>query len=194
MKYVKLFFSIIVILLLSGCLSVPIYNAIWETDSDGFTRYFTNDPERLNRTFWLLVGNINEENTFQIESKKMSGAANMGFGMVFGAPSASNSTFYLLTIATTGSYRIAKRLNNEVITIRDWSRTEFLYTGFNTINTLKVIKAETTYTVFLNGNQVYQFVDANISGNRLGFWVSIGRADVESFPGVPVDVRFRQVR
>jgi hypothetical protein len=55
-----------------------------------------------------------------------------------------------------------------------------------------VVKNETTFTVYFNGNQVDQFMDTEISGDRLGYWVEIGSEKDESFSNTPVDVRFRQ--
>jgi hypothetical protein len=112
-------------------------------------------------------------------------------GMIFGASNSDNNHFYVLSITTNGWYTIYKYFENRYIVIKEWENTSRLNTGFNTINTLRVDRVNTTYSVYLNGNRVYQFTDTEIIGDRIGFWVEIGSAEDELFPGVPVDVRFR---
>ena len=65
-------------------------------------------------------------------------------------------------------------------------------TGYNVVNKLKVTRLGPEFTVFLNGSQVYQFIDWEISGDRLGYVVDVGDQNQEAFPEKPVDVRFRQ--
>jgi hypothetical protein len=135
---------------------------------------------------------MNESNIYEIECKKMSGASNWGYGMIFGASNTDMRRYYDLGISTQGYYIIGKKVNEEYTTIRDWTKSEKLNTGYNTINTLKVVKNGTTFTVYLNGSQADQFTDTEISGDRIGYWVDIGLEKDESFPNTPVDVRFRQ--
>lgn len=168
----------------------------WELDMDGFVQYFTNDSEKYDSSWWTFYENINAPGIYQIECKKMSGCKTDGggYGMMFGASDTDNYAFYHIELETTGHYALFKHRNKKegYITIKDWTKSEKLFTGYNTINSLKVIKDGPSYTVFLNDNQVYQFTDKEITGDRMGYWVEISSESVESFPNVPVDVRFRQ--
>jgi len=161
----------------------------WESDGNGFIQFSTNDP-KYNFIYWILYNNIIESNIYEIECKKMSGASNWGYGMIFGASDIHK--YYDLGITTQGYYIIGKEVNGKYTKIRDWTKSEKLNTGYNTINTLKVVKNGTTFTVYLNGSQADQFTDTEINGDRLGYWVDVGLEKDESFPNTPVDVRFRQ--
>jgi len=195
------FFSVILVIVLvfgmsvtgcdTGTNDLPVSTIEFEPDGNGFIQFSTNDPQKRG-TWWNLYDNINDRNIYEIECKKMSGAKNIGYGMVFGASNTDNREYYLLGITTQGDYWIGKYSNEKFTTIKDWAESEKLSTGYNTINTLKVVKNGTSFTVFLNGSEVYQFTDTEISGDRLGYWTSIGSEKDESFPNTPVDVRFRQ--
>jgi len=179
----------------SGTTTVPFSNVtvsqIWE-DKDMFTWFSTNDPREYDRAWWNFYENINDRNIYEIECKRMSGDRNSGYGMVFGASNTDNREYYLLEITTQGNYWIGKYSNEKFTTIKAWTGSEKLSTGYNTINTLKVLKNGTNFTVYLNGSQVFQFTDTEINGDRLGYRAGIGSEKDESFPNTPVDVRFRQ--
>jgi len=181
-----------------------IYTIRWETGEDGFIRYSTNDPDNLYWSFWTFIDRRNAT-YYEIECKKISGHRYQGYGMIFGASDTNGGDFYLLEIDIDGSYSIWEHtreyIDGEIydnwITISDWEYSDDLNRGYNTLNTLKVAESEsssgdTVYKVYLNGNQVYQIGDAFKFGNRLGYCVNIGDKSQESFPGKPVDVRFRQ--
>jgi len=163
----------------------------FELEQDGFKRFSTNDPREYDSSWWRLYGN-GYDNTYEIDCKKMNGAYNYGYGMLFGASNTDARRYYLLLITTDGDYSIGKFSNDKYTIIKDWAKSEKLNTGYNTINTLKVVKNGTTFTVYLNGSQVHQFTDTEISGDRFGYGVSIGSKNDEAFPDMPLDVRFRQ--
>ena len=163
----------------------------WMQDGAGFIQYSTNDPENLRSGWWKFTDNI-LGNIYQIECKKISGALDHGFGLVFGASNTDNQKFYVLLISADGCYYIFKEDGKKRTIIKDWTISERIKTGYNVTNTLKVVKNGTEFTVFLNGGQVYQFKDSSIKGDRLGYWVTVGDQNEESFPNRPVDVRYRQ--
>ncbi len=165
---------------------------LWESDNEGFIQFSTNTPEYYQTVQLRFFENINDRDTFEIECKKMSGARGFGYGIVFGAPDSDNNKYYLLEISTEGDFFIAKRDGNKRTIIRNWETTEKLHAGYNVINNLKVIRKGSTFTVFLNGIEVYQFMDWEIYGSRIGYYAEIGTKTTEAFPNTPVDVRFRQ--
>jgi hypothetical protein len=63
----------------------------------------------------------------------------------------------------------------------------------NKSNIIKAVKTGTSYAVYINDTLVHTFAEDNaITGNRIGFQVSVGMESEESFPNTPVDVRFKQ--
>jgi len=172
-------------------IDIEIHNIRWETDGNGFIQFSTNDPNYYNWSWWQFYENINNISTFDIELKKISGS-NSGYGFVFGASNSNNNQFYYLSILIDGYYGIYKKNNDVWTTIKSYEKSDKLFTGYNVINNLKVIKNVATYTVSINGSEVLQFIDTEINGNRFGYLVEIGSENEESFPNTPVDVRFRQ--
>ena len=162
----------------------------WKQDGTGFIQYSTNNPEHYETAWWQLTDNI-LGNIYQIECKKINGSANMGYGLVFGASNTDSQKLYTLLINMNGYYYVGKEDGKKQTTIKDWTLSEKLNTGYNATNILKVIKNGTAFTVFLNGSQVYQFKDSSIKGDRLGYLVSVGDQNQEQFPARPVDVRFK---
>jgi len=182
------------VLFFIGCDSGSSSTTIdFELGSDGFVQWYTDDPYYYNSHPWIIYNdNINGTNTFQIECKKISGDTDNAYGMLFGAPNSVNDQFYYLAITTDGTYRVVKKIGETYTTIKAKTASDKLDTGYNKLNTLKVTRSVTTYTVYLNGDNVYDFTDSSITGDRVGFIVSVGPQGAESFPGTPVDVRFRQ--
>ena len=172
--------------------NLPVSTIEWEDDGNGFIQYFTNDPQKYGWSYWNFYMNINDQNTYEIECKKMNGAENFGYGMVFGA--SDSNKYYFLGINIQGSYVLLKHIDKDkgYTKIKDWAYSDKLNTGYNIINNLKVVKNGTTFTIYLNGSQVHQFTDTEINGNGLGYHVNIGSKNDEAFLNMPVDVRFRQ--
>jgi hypothetical protein len=170
--------------------NMPVSTTEWEYDENWFIQYSTNDPQKYDWSYWHFDMNINDQNTYEIECKRMNGARNVRYGMVFGA--SDTNKYYLLGITIQGQYNLWKNIDQNWTMIKDWAYSEKLNTGYNIINNLKAVKNGTTFTVYLNGSRVHQFTDTQINGNGLGYFVNIGSKNDEAFPNMPVDVRFRQ--
>jgi hypothetical protein len=168
----------------------------FEPDGNGFYQFYTNDSRYYGYALWSIAAtNINgAANTYQIECKKISGAGNYPYGMVFGVADNNNRQYYSLTIDTNGYYYIAKLNGDNFTEIKEWTFSNKLHTGYNVINTLKVTKNGITFTIYFNNDstQIHTFTDSEISGNRVGLTASVGAKTAESFPDRPVDIRFRQ--
>ena len=108
--------------------------------------------------------------------------------MIFGAKDLENH--YLLQITVDGRYRVRKGVKNEFETIKDWEKSNKLIVGFDKMNFIKVIRSGTVYSLYFNGDQIYQFTDSSIKGDKIGYFVYVVRD--ESFPNTPVDVRFKK--
>ena len=159
-------------------------------DNKGFIQYYTNELDNLSTGKNIFSDNINSKYIYEIECKKISGNKYQGYGLIFASENYDNK--YYILIDVNCKYLIVKENdpNQNRTIIKDWTLFERLNSGYDVINTIKVIKDSTIFTVFLNDIQVYQFEDDTIDGDRLGYRVSI--SNDELFPNVPVDVRFRQ--
>ena len=80
----------------------PIFSG-WKSDGNGFIQFSTNAP-KYDFTYWILYNNINESNIYEIECKKMSGASNYAYGLLFGASNTDMRRYYDLGISTQGYY------------------------------------------------------------------------------------------
>ena len=172
-----------------GSRDLPISTTQWEMGRDGFYQFSTNDPQYYNYSFLRFLGH--DSDTYEIECKKMSGNPDYAYGLIFGAANNNTDQYFLLWITCNGAYRIVKQNGATATYITDWARSGTVLTGYNRTNTLKVTKSGTSYTVFINNNQIDQFTDSSQFGQRIGFYASAGKEEDESFPNKPVDVRFR---
>ena len=176
----------------NGTTNLDVETIRWDQkDNDGFFRFYTNDSQNYGRPFAALSDQVNNSATYEIECKKVSGHQEIAYGLVFGAVDYEN--FYSLNISTTGYYTLSKRNSSNLMPIKEWERSDKLLTGYNKLNNLKVVKAGSRYTVFINGTEVHQFTDSSINGNKIGFFAWVGDESDESFPNKPVDIRFREV-
>ncbi len=182
---------------------LPISTIEYTLGSDGFYRYYTNDPSYYNYGFWTIFENPNDDpDVYEIECKKISGANNYGYGMIFGASDENVNLFYSVLIDTTGWYTINKRVpngtgfRNEPMIPNDeelgrWRSSGNLNDGYNMLNTIKVEVDE--YSIYFNDSAIanYSFTDEEPYGNRIGFYTSVSSEENEDFPNTPVDTRFR---
>ena len=162
----------------------------WDLGTDGFWQMYTNESRYCNYVFSMLINNNkSNQNVFESEIKKISGARNQTYGMIFGAADINN--LYFIDITVDGYYEIGKMVNGSVgVTERTYSSK--LRTGFNTINTIKVTKSGSTFQLSFNGSTVVEFTDSEIRGSRIGASATVGSSGEESFPNTPVEVKFRQ--
>ena len=190
--YLVLFITCFVLLACdTGSAKLEINTNMGQPDEQGFTQFYTNDPHYYGYHFWVLSQNINTQNTYQVELKKISGAPGPAYGLIFGG--VDNSNYFCIGLSTNGHYIIARKSEGDWTIIQDWERSNLLKTGFNTINTIKVLKSGSRYDISLNDTHIYQFTDSEINGNRIGYFMDVGSKENESFPNTPVDTRFRQL-
>jgi hypothetical protein len=204
-------FIMIIGFLIAGCdnpsnsKDLPVSFVEYKLGKDGFYQIYTNDSEHYGFSMWELYENTNEDqNTYKIECKKISGSVVDAYGMIFGAEHENPYNFYAVAISTEGFYTVWKNKGDEndydfeeLIPEEDadeygWAESESLNIGYNKINTIKVTKSGSNYTVYLNDDEVLTFADSEFTGDKIGFYTAIGYEEDESFPNTPVDVRFRQ--
>jgi hypothetical protein len=171
---------------------ILIETKAWES-KDGFIQFYTNDSKNYGKIFWTAYENVNAANTYEIECKKMSGSEDWHYGMIFDV-SLDLYTYHRIAITSDGYYSVYSQngKDDEGTMQKSWIRSDKLNTGYDTLNSIKVTKSGTTYTVFLNDAQVFEFTSSITGGNRIGYFAIVGSEEDEDFPNNPVDVRFRQ--
>jgi hypothetical protein len=190
-------------LVLAGCPDpsnkLPVETKRYETGSDGFYQLYTNDTKNYSTFFPSFFST--SATTWEIQCKKISGASGTRFGMFIASANNSNN-LYRIAIDTQGRYSVDKRITDNSVTpstttwtdIKTWTSSGALHTGYNKVNTIKVTKAGSTYTIYFNDTEAGTFTDYSISTiTHFGFIASVGTATTESFPNTPVDVRFKRV-
>jgi hypothetical protein len=190
-------------LMITGCESgsgngTSIFTIEFKTDNEGFIQLATNDPVNCG---YALFGIESEEpanpNVYELDCKKISGYEEEGYGMLFEASPNNDDKFYAVVITADGYYSIFKSTGSEfedetpITEDPEWKTSSAINKGYNQLNNIKVVKAESMYTVYLNGTQVEQFTDTDDFGNNIGVYVAVGDEAGEAFPEIPVDVRFK---
>ena len=194
MKYM-VFISLLLALVLVGCDNGPEISTIeWELSDDGFIRWYTNDLYYCNTHSWNLYTNTNSNapDTYEIECKKISGSHYLAYGMIFGASDSVDNQYYYVNINVDGKFCVNKNINGTHTQLKEFTESNSLNKGYNTINSIKVTKLGDNYTIYLNDTEVHDFTDTSITGTRIGYIVFVGTEATESFPKTSVDVRFKQ--
>jgi hypothetical protein len=173
--------------------NLPVKTIRWQPDSNGYTQFYTNDTQYYDHYFTASAEHSGD--TYEAEVKKLSGNTTYGYGMLFCYDSSNPDklSYYRLLITTRGSYQIHKRVAGAWAAdpIKAWTASTAITAGYNQANKLRVVKAGNSFTVYINNQQVHTFTDSDITGTKIGAYVSVGKSDEESFPNTPVDVRFK---
>jgi hypothetical protein len=177
-------------------LSAPATTIAWQPDGNGFVQYSTNDPTKLdsssyywdNRTNQALLG---DSWTVAVTMIKVSGAIDCGAGIIIVGSTADDLVRILL--AWNGSYRIDQKYWGKYLSLQDWSNTGAITQGLGSPNTVSVTTNDRhSYAVYINSTFVASFEwPFSVFPVWAGFYASIGSSSAESFPDVPVDLRFK---
>ena len=171
-----------------GTASVDI---TWESDGSGFIQYKTNLSERHNKyaAAYFSSYELQTGDTFAADLKKLSGNADMGFGIVWEYTSINEH--YGLIIDTKGNWKAYVMSGGSMTELGAGSG---LQTGYGTINNVSVTKnGNYDFTIsFNNGSSISidDTANTNHSTGNVGFCLFIGSESQENFPDDPVDVRF----
>jgi hypothetical protein len=202
-KYLTIFILTVLLLVSTffnlGCggPSEPIQSSVWRDDGTGlgYMQFYTNDPSEVSYNFWHR--NLNSEYPMKrvvTQVKKISGNANYGFGIIFCYQ--DSDSFYRLLIDTWGYYSVYEKDGDYFYKIIEWSFSDNLYTGYNTVNKIRVEYSSTTpgtFTIYFNDIYENSFTGSGLTGGDTGFFASTGKYYEERFPNTPVDVRFKQL-
>jgi hypothetical protein len=193
----------------NSCTQSPVGPTVtttfWELDGNGYVQFSTNDPKYYE--YYFEVYYDQEYQAAPMTSaviavvKKMSGALNIGFGMLFCFTDFGN--FFYVLITADGYYDIGQCVNSAVTRIVDYTLSGAINTGVGASNTISVTYTSGTNTmaVFINGSQVNSFQPntgsnpyiPNWTGGKAGFMSLVGNSSEEGFPYTASDVRFKFV-
>jgi len=188
----------------SGSSILPTKTIRWEDDRNGYTQFYTNDTQYYEMSFWMYFSATNITDVYHVECRKISGSHYYGYGLIM--RSSSEEKFYRIEIASDGSYRYSKfdetkPEGSRFSTIRTWEESSHINKGNNKLNRIRAVKDNgyagpgVKYSVYLNNQKVDDFIDDSepITTARIGFSVTVGDEEYESFPNTPVDVRFKRI-
>jgi len=167
-------------------------------------RFYTNDSQNYNYSFWETEPGGNAFNTLPQNSyvmfrvKKESGYSEEGYGIIFRY--IDNNNFLFVLINTNGYYYLGERLEGNYNTLKGWTYSSYLLTGYGAINRIAIwhqpTSGQSRYYVSFNSQTAtsgdyiyYNFLDGSYPTGCI--W-NIGDSNNENFPSVPVDIYFRQ--
>lgn len=204
MKRQTVLLSLLFIALLPvfGCHPQQESERLW-TIQEGFYRFTTAHKAYYGRNYWLWNHDVEVKPMDYVETtvKKVSGSEKAGYGIVFCLQKDDWHCFYRLLINTKGQFSLAKKNGegkNAYQLLLDWEKSKHIKKGYNTENTLKVVRnsrySPPRFEIYFNNDQeaAYHFKDSYFAGGYFGFYVQIGSSEDEDFPDAPVDVRFKQ--
>ncbi|MCX7031112.1 MAG: hypothetical protein NTU62_13480, partial [Spirochaetes bacterium] len=183
------------VLLLFSCWPPPSYETIeWQTDGDGFVQYSTNDPRYIDTIQYLPLAVESESpmTTVTATVKKVSGAGQVGFGIVYCYEDENNH--YRLLITTGGYYQVGEMVGGTFTALVSWTASADLNTGLGAMNDISITRdVGGNFTVTFNGQYITDFTNGNFPGGQAGPCIGIGSSSLEQFPSIPEDARFKML-
>lgn len=178
----------------TGCNHIPFTTVLWEEDTEGFVRFYTDDPDNYCRCFftWYEEYFQPEMSQFEIQVKRLCGFGSSGYGMIFCVQDENN--FYVLLVNAMGYFAVYELYDGAWIEKIQWQKAFYtLVEGYNVVNTLKIVyySPSNRFEVEINGRHVWDFYDDSFSGGYFGCFVEIRGQGEDNFYNNPVDVRFK---
>jgi hypothetical protein len=169
----------------------------WDEDGEGYYQLFTNQTANYG-TFYYRSNTVylSQGSNLIVDTKKMSGAASQDYGVIFYYVDSSN--FYYLGIDTQSRWCLWEKWGGVWSLLQPWTTSSALLAGNGTLNTIKVhywydsSQARYEHEFYFNGtNSTWCLYGSSTMYGKTGFGVQVGLSGTESFPGTPVDVRFK---
>ncbi len=193
-------------ILFTGCPSPPgdnvstkptIISAQWDI-FEGAARFLDNDTKDYGQGSMLYLNNTDGLTPVEIQVKKINGAENNGYGIIFAYQ--SDGSYYRFLIDTGGWGQVSKiNADGSSTELLPWTQNSAINTGYDVLNILSAVynSSPASYDVLVNGTNILNFDGSSsgslLSGGKSGFFVSIGNEASEGFPDTPVDVRFNMI-
>jgi hypothetical protein len=169
-------------------------------NNDGILQFLTNDSSLYNKWVSHYMDNPGtDKNIIQCKVKKISGADNYGFGILFCVDNSNpnNLSLYRLFITVNGLFTVQKMLDGKWANPPpiSWRNSPYLKTGYNVYNHIKVERINNngivTFNIYFNDTFSATFFDETpLNSEKIGLVTSIDVLEKEMFPHIPVDIRF----
>ena len=191
-----IFLFILLIIIISNCQEstgggdAAEYRIFWGEDGSGNIQFYCDDPKFKGFRLYKTTDNIYNTATIEVELTRISGNENKGQGVVFCYQNADN--FYAVLIVNNQKYIILKKIIGFYFVIREWTYCADLNPGYNALNTINIDFNHIAHTIDVSFNgqpSLPQVTDFSFTEGKVGFYAGIHSE--ESFPGIPVDLRFR---
>lgn len=170
----------------------------WQKDSESFIQFYTNESKYSGlsgNTLWNWGTVKNNPITYvETELKKISGDKNYGYGIIFCVQD-TGVDYLSVVIDIEGNYQVIREVNNVTSILKKWALSTNLKKGYNVINKIKAeYKGNKKFSIYFNDvleTDVMDNISPELTGGYFGY--AVGISNMENFPDVPVDVRFKQL-
>ena len=116
---------------------------------------------------WSTAGQDLTDFMAEIETTQVSGPNDNGYGLLFRFQ--DDRHFYRFDISGDGFYLLSKRLENQWVTLVDWTASPFIHKGQAT-NRLKVICQGSQISLYVNDRHLTDFSDVSYSHGNIGLF------------------------
>ncbi len=116
---------------------------------------------------WSTAGQDLADFIVEIEATQVSGPNDNGYGFLFRFQ--DDQHFYRFDISGDGFYLLSKRLENQWVTLVDWTVSPFIHKGQAT-NRLKVICQGSQISLYVNDRHLTDFSDVSYSHGDIGLF------------------------
>jgi len=116
---------------------------------------------------WSTAGQDLADFMVEVETTQVSGPNDNGYGLLFRFQ--DDRHFYRFDISGDGFYFLSKRLENQWVTLIDWTASPFIHKGQAT-NRLKVICQGSQISLYVNDRHLTDFSDVSYSHGDIGLF------------------------
>jgi tetratricopeptide (TPR) repeat protein len=116
---------------------------------------------------WNTAGQDLADFMIEVEATQASGPNDNGYGLLFRFQ--DDQHFYRFDISGDGFYLLSRRLENQWITLTDWTASPFIHKGQAT-NRLKVICQGSQISLYVNDRHLTDFSDVSYSHGDIGLF------------------------
>jgi tetratricopeptide (TPR) repeat protein len=116
---------------------------------------------------WSTAGQDFADFMVEVEATQVSGPNDNGYGLLFRLQDEQH--FYRFDISGDGFYLLSRRLENQWVTLIDWTASPFIHKGQAT-NRLKVICQGSQISLYVNNRHLTDFSDVSYSHGDIGLF------------------------
>jgi tetratricopeptide (TPR) repeat protein len=116
---------------------------------------------------WSTAGQDFADFMVEVEATQVSGPNDNGYGLLFRLQDEQH--FYRFDVSGDGFYLLSRRLENQWVTLIDWTASPFIHKGQAT-NRLKVICQGSQISLYVNNRHLTDFSDVSYSHGDIGLF------------------------